>query len=104
MNLRCLLVLAVAGTCGVVPWARAAEPLRLQEAVARALASNPSLAAESAQLRAVEARAGREGLPTPDGAGADLENVAGTGALSGVDSAETTLRLGRDGSGKGGRG
>lgn len=95
MNLRCLLVLAFAGTCGVVPWARAAEPLRLQEAVARALASNPSLAAEAARLRAAEARAGRDGLPTPYVVGADLENVAGTGALSGVGSAETTLRLGR---------
>lgn len=95
MNLRCLLVLAVAGTCGVVPFGHAAEPLHLQDAVARALASNPSLTAEAAQLRAVEARARREGLPTPYVAGADLENVAGTGALSGVDSAETTLRLGR---------
>jgi outer membrane protein, heavy metal efflux system len=95
VNLRCLLVLAVAGTCGVVPLGHAAEPLRLQEAVARALASNPSLTAEAAQLRAVEARAQREGLPTPYVVGADLENVAGTGALSGVDSAETTLRLGR---------
>ncbi len=95
MNLRCLLVLAVAGTCGVVPLGHAAEPLRLQEAVARALSSSSFLAAEAAQVRAVEARAQREGLPTPYVAGADLENVAGTGALSGVDSAETTLRLGR---------
>jgi outer membrane protein, heavy metal efflux system len=76
VNLRCLLVLAVAGTCGVVPLGHAAEPLRLQEAVARALASNPSLTAEAAQLRAVEARAQREALPTPYVAGADLENVA----------------------------
>lgn len=95
MNLRCLLVLALAGTCGAVPLSRAAEPLRLEAAVARSLASNPSLAAETAELRAVQARAEREGLPTPYVAGADLENVAGTGALSGDHSAETTLRLSR---------
>jgi len=95
VNLRWLLVLAFAGTCGAVPSGHAAEPLRLEEAVARSLASNPSLAAEAAELRAVQARAEREGLPTPYVAGVDLENVAGTGALSGVRSAETTLRLGR---------
>lgn len=95
MNLRCLLLLAVAGICGVVPWGRAAEPLRLEEAVARALASNPSLAAEAAELRAVQARAQREGLSTPFVVGGELENIAGTGALSGVDSAEMTLRIDR---------
>lgn len=95
MNLRWLLVLAFASGCGVVPMGQAAEPLRLEEAVARSLASNPSLAAEAAELRAVQARAEREGLPTPYVAGVDLENVGGTGALSGVHSAETTVRLGR---------
>lgn len=95
MNLRWLLALAFASGCGIVPMGQAAEPLRLEEAVARSLASNPSLAAEAAELRAVQARAEREGLPTPYVAGADLENVGGTGALSGVHSAETTVRLGR---------
>ena len=95
MNLRCLLVLAFAGACGVVPLGHAAEPLRLKEAVARSLTTNPSLAAEAVDLRAVQARAEREGLPTQYVAGAELENVAGTGALSGVHAAETTLRLSR---------
>lgn len=95
MNLRWLLALAFASGCGVVPMGQAAEPLRLEEAVARSLASNPTLAAEAAELRAAQARAEREGLPTPYVAGADLENVGGTGALSGVHSAETTVRLGR---------
>ena len=95
MNLRFLLTLAIAGACGAVLSARAAEPLRLEEAVARSLASNPSLAAEAAELRAAQARAEREGLATPYTVGGDLENVAGTGALRGVRSAETTLRLGR---------
>lgn len=95
MNLRCLWSLALAGACGVAPWANAAEPLRLEEAVRRALASNPALAAETAQMRATAARAEREALPPPYVLGGELENVAGSGNLSGVRSAETTLRLGR---------
>lgn len=96
MNLRYLLVLALAGTGGIVPaWADAAEPLRLQTAVDRALASHPSLRAESAQLRAAQARAEREALPPPYVFGGDLENFAGSGSLNGVESAETTLRIGR---------
>ncbi len=90
-----LWVLALAGICGGVPLGRAAEPLRLETAVARALSSSPSVAAESAELQAVQARAGREALPTPYVLGGDLENVGGTGALSGVHSAETTLRVSR---------
>ena len=95
MKLRHLLVLALAGACGVVPLGHAAESLRLEEAVARALASNPTVAAESAQLQAVQARAQRESLPTPYTLGGDLENVGGTGALSGLHAAETTLRVSR---------
>jgi len=89
------MTLALAGACGVVPFGHAAEPLRLEEAVARSLASNPSLAAEAADVRAVQARAEREGLAPPYVVGGDLENVAGAGALSGAQSAEATLRLGR---------
>jgi cobalt-zinc-cadmium efflux system outer membrane protein len=95
VNLRWLVVLAIAGSCGVVPCGRAAETLRLEEAVARSLASNPALAAEAAELRAAQSRAEREGLPAPYTVGAELENVAGSGTLSGVRSAEATLRLGR---------
>lgn len=96
MNLRCVVVLAMAGTWCVAPCpADAAEPLRLEEAVNRSLGSNPALAAESAQLRAVQAQAEREGLPTAYVIGGELENVAGTGTIGGIRSAETTLRLGR---------
>jgi cobalt-zinc-cadmium efflux system outer membrane protein len=95
VNLRCLLVLAVAGACGAAPLGHAAEPLRLEDAIARAMASHPTLAAEQAQLQAIEARARREALPTPYTVGGDLENIVGTGALSGFKSAETTLRIGR---------
>jgi cobalt-zinc-cadmium efflux system outer membrane protein len=95
VHLRYLLVLALAGAGGVAQSGHAAESLRLEEAVARAMAANPSLVAEAATLRATQARAQHESLPTPYVAGADLENIAGTGALSGFRSAETTLRIGR---------
>ncbi len=95
MKLRYLLFLAVAGTCGLPPLGQAAEPLRLPEAVARALAANPAIAAESAQLRAVEARTSRDALPSPYVVGGEFENFAGSGTLRGADAAETTLRLSR---------
>lgn len=106
ITLNCVLVDAVVAQAISTPSAerpesavtffpRAADPLSLEKAVERSLASNPSLLAEAAELRAVEARAEREGLPTPYVAGGDVENFAGTGSLSGVKSAETTLRLGR---------
>lgn len=94
MNLHWLRVLAIVGAGGISV-AQAAEPLRLEEAVARTLASHPSIIAETAQLEAVQARAEREGLPPPYTIGGELENVVGTGSLRGVDSAETTLRIGR---------
>jgi outer membrane protein, heavy metal efflux system len=92
---RCLLALALAGACGIALPGQAAEPLRLEDAIARAVAANPALAAESAELDAARARAQHNALPTPYVVGGDLENVAGSGALSGVRSAETTLRVGR---------
>ncbi|GAA4797757.1 TolC family protein [Lysobacter hankyongensis] len=95
MKSRCLLALALAGACGIAQPGQAAEPLRLEDAIARAVAANPALAAESAQLDAARARAQHDALPTPYIVGGDLENVAGSGALSGVRSAETTLRVGR---------
>ena len=95
MNLCYAWVLALAGACGVVPWAHATEPLRLQEAVSRALGANPALAAEAAQLDAVRARAEREGLAPQYFVTGELETVGGTGSLSGVNSAESTLRIGR---------
>ena len=95
MKLRYLLVLALAGTCGWVPLGQAAEPLRLPEAVARALAANPVVAVESAQLQAVQARTARDTLPPPYVVGGEFENFAGSGSLRGADSAETTLRISR---------
>src|SRR3546814_8823258 len=83
VNLRWLMVLAFAGACGAVPSGHAAEPLRLEEAVARSLASNPILAAEAAEVRAVEAAAERAGLPTKVVVGGELGHFGGTGAVGG---------------------
>ncbi len=94
MNLHRIRVLAAIVICSI-PAVQAAEPLRLEEAVKRALSANPSVVAEAAQLRAVQARAEREGLPTPYVIGGEFENVGGTGNLRGIDSAETTLRISR---------
>ncbi|GGK06289.1 TolC family protein [Luteimonas terricola] len=95
MNLRYLLVLALAGTCGVALPGYAAEPLRLDQAVSRALGANPLLVAEKAELRAAEARSARGALPKPLTIGGEFENFAGSGMLSGVRSSETTLRIGK---------
>ncbi len=95
MLLRYLSILVWAGVGSLAAVAQAAEPLRLEEAVARAVATNPVLVAEAAQLQAIEARAEHEALPTPFALGGELENVAGTGSLSGLASAEATLRISR---------
>lgn len=95
MNLRYLLVLALAGTCGVALQSHAAEPLRLEQAVSRALDANPLLAADTAELRAAEARSARGALPKPLTVNGEFENFAGSGTLSGVRSSEGTLRIGK---------
>lgn len=95
MNFRRLLVLAIAGTCGLPFGAQAAEPLRLQQAIDRALSADPALRAENAELDAARARAERAALGTQYSVGGELENVAGTGSLQGFESAETTLRISR---------
>lgn len=95
MNLRWLIALAFAGVFCSIPLGMAADSLRLEEAVARSLASNLFIAAQEADLQAVQARARFGSLSTPYSVGVDLENVGGTGSLSGLRSAETTLRLSR---------
>lgn len=95
MLLRHLSVLVLAGTSGAWCMVQAAEPLRLEEAVTRALAGSPALVAEAAELQAVQARAQREALPTPFVVATDLENVAGTGSVRGLDAAEATVRVER---------
>jgi cobalt-zinc-cadmium efflux system outer membrane protein len=89
------IVLALAGVLGW-PWAGLlAEPLSLEAAIGRALESNPVLRAERASTQALAHQARLDGLKPAPTLGAELENVGGTGAVSGVGGAEATLRLGQ---------
>jgi cobalt-zinc-cadmium efflux system outer membrane protein len=73
--------------------AHAAEELTLAQALALALEKNPELAAYSADLRAADGRRMQMAeIPNPE-VSVELENVAGSGDLSGIRSAETTLQL-----------
>jgi cobalt-zinc-cadmium efflux system outer membrane protein len=73
----------------------ASQELRLEEAVERVLASHPNLRAQGAEVIAAERAAELASLRPPLTLGGDLENVAGSGPLSGVRSAEATVRLSR---------
>ena len=94
MNKQFLIALTLMGAWLAAPFAYAADPIRLEQAVLRALQSNPALAAEAATLRSTEARAALQGLAPAYTVGGEFENFAGTGAASGIKSAEATLRLG----------
>mgnify|MGYP001078786266 CR=1 FL=1 len=75
--------------------AAAGEMLTLPQAVDRALAHNPAIRAGDQTIVAAERQAELTGLAPPWVVGADVENVGGTGSVSGIRAAETTLRLGR---------
>lgn len=71
----------------------AAAPLTLQQAVGAALQGNPQLQTFAFQFRAGDARTQQAGLrPAPE-VSVDLENVAGSGEMRGVDAAEATFAL-----------
>lgn len=69
------------------------ESLTLNKAVSRAVAENPALRGSEYLLQASRAREARAAQAPPIAVGTDLEDFAGTGALSGVDALQTTLRL-----------
>ncbi|MBU1191651.1 MAG: TolC family protein [Gammaproteobacteria bacterium] len=79
------------------PVAVASPPasLSLNEAVARVLERNPQLQAADFDSRAAAERIRQQGLSTPYEVGVELENLAGSGDINGVDALETTLSLGR---------
>lgn len=93
LSLRCMCLLLLAGGFGAP--AVAGEALSLPQAVTRALAHNPAVRAGDQTVVAAERQADLTGLAPPWMVGADVENVGGTGAVSGIRAAETTLRLGR---------
>ncbi|OHC92278.1 MAG: metal transporter [Sphingomonadales bacterium RIFCSPHIGHO2_01_FULL_65_20] len=72
-----------------------AEPITLAEALSRASASSPILAAAESAVMAAQGRARQAGFrPNPE---LDLavENFAGTGGFRGLDQTESTLSVGQ---------
>ncbi len=84
---------AACATAQNTPRATGAEPLTLPQALSAALLKNPALQAHAFESRIAEARALQAGLRSNPEISAGLENVLGTGALSGVKGLETTLQL-----------
>lgn len=87
--------LALAGALLLAACGAQAESISLPQALQRSLENNPGLRAQRATLSAVQSQADLDALAPPLTLSADLENLAGSGSLSGVRSAESTLRLGR---------
>lgn len=69
----------------------AATPLTLAEALQRAETRHPQFASYRAQLAAAEARRLQAGLRPATELNLEFEDVLGSGSLSGIDSAQTTL-------------
>ncbi|MDO8863475.1 TolC family protein [Haliea sp. E1-2-M8] len=67
--------------------------LTLPEALARVLSDNPELAHYPYDVRAAEARALQAGFRPNPRVSLEVENLAGSGELSGIDAMETTLAL-----------
>ena len=74
--------------------ASGADALTLADALAKVLRENPALQAASYTLRAQEARRDQAALKPAWNATLEAENFLGSGRLHGVESLETTLRLG----------
>ncbi|MBP6506395.1 MAG: TolC family protein [Opitutaceae bacterium] len=73
--------------------AQEAPSFTLREALAAALLKNPALQAQAYEAHIAEARILQAGIrPNPE-LSVEVENILGTGALSGVKSLETTLQL-----------
>jgi outer membrane protein, heavy metal efflux system len=87
----------LAGLCmrevGAAEFAPTSAELTLQVAVNRAVERNPDLAQFAFRLRSEDARIRVAALKPPLEFGAQLENVLGSGAVSGFDGAELTFSL-----------
>jgi cobalt-zinc-cadmium efflux system outer membrane protein len=71
----------------------ASSPLTLDDAIARAMTKNPGIGAARFNIDSARARRDMDALPQPLMFETEIENFAGTGTKSGLDSAEATLRL-----------
>lgn len=88
--MRALLVfMLLPGTAAIA----APTPLTLDDAIARAKMNNPGISAARFDIETARARRDMDALPQPLMFETEIENFAGTGSTSGLDSAEMTLRL-----------
>ncbi len=88
MKSKILIVFVSGAMCGGA--VASGKGLTLDEAVARALATNPAIEGAAHGVTAAEARAHQAGLwPNPE-LGLEVENFGGDGTLRGFDSAEST--------------
>lgn len=92
---RCGATLALLAVCLCAAPRAHAQTLTLDAALARAAERNPLVAAAGRAITAAERHAESLALPTAYSIGAEFENFAGTGALSGASALESTVRLGR---------
>jgi len=82
-----ILILGLSASCSF------AAPLDLQTAVSRVVSNHPALSTAEAEVLAAQAEALQAGLWQNPVFGAEAENVLGSGAYSGGDSAEYTFSL-----------
>jgi cobalt-zinc-cadmium efflux system outer membrane protein len=97
LSRRAELLLVCSMLIGIASPVAAADPenttLTLSEALARVLRTSPDLASFPYAIRAAEARALQAGLRPNPKVSVEVENIAGSGELSGGDVSETTLAL-----------
>ena len=84
---------AAAASPSPVPRSEPEGELTLPHALALAFQKNPGLKAALLEIGAAEARALQAGLPPNPQIAIELENLAGSGALSGFDGTESTIVL-----------
>ena len=88
------IALIITGSAGV-SFAQTAQPLTLEDALARAAAQAPALVQARAAVEAAQGRRRQAGLiPNPE-ASIEVENFNGSGIYNGTDVAETTVSIGQ---------
>lgn len=105
MGAACVLLavaspgLALASICDATPTQRpptnilANQPLTLQQALTEVRAASPAVRQMAMEARALTAEADQAGRRLNPSIGFEIENFAGSGALSGFDQNESTISL-----------
>lgn len=90
--MKCGIVATLlAGVAGLASSPLAAEPLTLEQAVARAVAAAPEMAANEAAIAAARANARQAGFRPNPVLGVEAENLAGTGRYGVLNQSEITV-------------